>query len=54
MVNCTAAECQVSTGVVYGDYMGGIVSKIFIDSTDLSGVTFIKQRIRSFSAPIIV
>ena len=54
MVNCTAAERQDSTGVVYGDYMDGIEYKVFIDSTDLRGVDFIKQRIGCFSALIIV
>ena len=54
MVNCTAAERQDSTGVVYGDYMDNIESIVFIESTDLSGVKFIKQRIGSSGAPIIV
>jgi hypothetical protein len=42
MMNCTALERQDSTGVVYGDYMDGIESEVFIESTDLSGVNFIK------------
>jgi hypothetical protein len=54
MVNCTAAERQDLTGVVYGDYMDGIEAEVFIDSTDMSEVNFIKRRIGSFSAPIIV
>jgi hypothetical protein len=54
MVNCTAAQCQDSTGVVYGDYMDSIEPIVFIESTDMSGMNFIKQRIGSFGAPIIV
>jgi hypothetical protein len=42
MMNCTATEHQDLTGVVYGDYMDVIEYKVFIESTDLSGVDFIK------------
>ncbi len=42
MVNCTAAEDQDLTGVVYGDYMDGIESIVFNEDTDLSGVNLIK------------
>ena len=42
MVNCTAAKRQDSTGVVYGDYMDGIESEVFIDGTDMSRVNFIE------------
>ena len=54
MVNCTATERLDSTSVVYGDYMDSIESEVFIESTEMSEVNFIKQRIGSFSAPIIV
>jgi hypothetical protein len=54
MVNCTAAERLDSTDVFYGDYMDSVESIVFINSTYLSGVKFIKQRIGSFGAPIIV
>jgi hypothetical protein len=42
MMNCTAAERQDSTGVVYGDYMDGIEPIIFSQGTDLSKVNLIK------------
>ncbi len=42
MVNCTAAQRQDSTGVVYGDYMDGIESIVFSEGSDLSGVNIIK------------
>jgi hypothetical protein len=42
MMNCTAAERQDLTGVVYGDYMDGIEPIILSQGTDLSKVNLIK------------
>ena len=53
-MNCTAAERQDLTGVFFGDYMDSIESIGFIENIDLSEVNFIKQRIGTFGAPIIV
>jgi hypothetical protein len=42
MMNCTAAERQDSAGVVYGDYMDGILAIIFNEGTDLTAESLIK------------
>jgi len=41
-MNCTAAEQQDLTGVVYGDYMDGIESVVFSEGSDLAAESLIK------------
>ncbi len=42
MMNCTAAEHQDLTGVVYGDYMDDIESTVFSEGSDLAAESLIK------------
>ncbi len=41
-MNCTADETQDSTDPVYVDYMDGMVSIVFNEGTDLSGMEVFK------------
>ena len=54
MVNCTAVEHLDMIDMVYGDYMDGIGSLIYIEGSDLTGSEPNEMAIRAFGAIFVV